>query len=332
MRLALAFLALLLPAPGAGADADSSRANIPAYRAAVPVMGQIRLSGSPADRRLIEALESGFASHHPDVRFSERLHGPESTLAAVYTDVADIAFMAREIREPMERMAFEWVKLAKPFSVEIANAGFAIDRPAHQLAVYVHQDNPLQALSLPVLEAIFGARPTRGVRKLESWGELGLTGDWRERPIKVFGPELDSIDALFFRRTVMHDSRKWNPGYREFASADALFDALRKEPTGIAFAPFVFHHPDLRVLPLSARENGTYYAPNRETVIARTYPLTRSLTVIFHRPPRESAPPAVAAFVRFLLSAEGQAIIESESCYLPLDGETIAAQLRRLGT
>ena len=56
------------------------------------------------------------------------------------------------------------------------------------LAVYVHRDNPIKQLSLAQVEAIFGKSRRRGFRQnVATWGQLGLTGDWANRPIQLYG-------------------------------------------------------------------------------------------------------------------------------------------------
>ncbi len=319
----------ILVAIGTGGRVGDTTEILPAYRVGSEVSGEIRVSGSPDDAGLIEAWQSGFGRHHPNVRFSNRLHGPESTIAAVYTGVADIALMAREIREPMERMAFEWVKLTRPFAVEVANAGFDAARPAAQLAVYVHPDNPIESLSLTALDAIYGAEHKRADRNVRTWGGVGLDGQWANRPIRVMGPPLDSVATLFFRRLVLQDSRKWNPDYREFADDGAMLAALAAEPSGIAFAPSI-ERPGVRIVPLSSEDGEPAYTPDRETVSSRSYPLTRVVSVVLYRKDGDALEDRLREFLRFVLSADGQDMVERQGVSVPLSAADARRQRERL--
>jgi phosphate transport system substrate-binding protein len=83
---------------------------------ATAVAGEIRIWGSPADQRHIEALGAGLFPPATGRARACTYRGPESTIAGVYTGVADIAVMARELREPMERMAFEEASSPSPSS------------------------------------------------------------------------------------------------------------------------------------------------------------------------------------------------------------------------
>jgi len=67
--------------------------------------------------------------------------------------------------------------------------------------VVVHRDNPLAQLTMKQLDGIFGSeraggwegtswRPGRArgpEQNIRTWGQLGLTGDWKDKPIHVYG-------------------------------------------------------------------------------------------------------------------------------------------------
>ena len=301
------------------------------YRPEQQVSGVIRIWGSLPDGWLIEHLEMGFRRLHPSVTFVETLHGPESTFAGVYTDVADLAFMAREMRVPMETMAFEWVHHYPAFEVEIANAGLGSQRPGVSLAVFVHKSNPLNRLTFEQLDGIFGAEHLRGGRNIRRWGDLVGESGWRDRPIHVYGPALDEVAALFIRARVLQDSRKWNPSYHEIlAGWGAILDSLARDPDGIAFAPVVPGNERDKPVALSVTDDGVFYPLTSQTIVARTYPLTRVITVAADRKPGQPLEPKIREFLRYILSREGQEAVAGDRAYLPLSAECAQTQLQRL--
>lgn len=309
--------------------------DVPVYHPQARVIGTLEVSGSPDDGWLIEELAAGFRKYQPGVRVHAALHGPESTFAAVYMDVADVAFMAREIRVPLETMGFEWVHHYPPFEIAIANAGLGADhgvaRPAVDLAFFVNEANPLSCVTLQQLDDILGADHRRGGNNIRRWGEVGLGGAWAGRAIHVYGLEPTNTSVIFVRQSVLDGSRKWNPGYRIVPGAwSELLATLARDPDGIAFAPPLPGNQGVKALRVAASSQSSCYPLTARTVEARTYPLIRTVDVALDRAPGTPIKPQAKEFLRFILSREGQRIIVSDGAYLPLSATALEQQLRRL--
>jgi phosphate transport system substrate-binding protein len=309
--------------------------DLPAYRPQARVSGTIRVWGSPEDGWLIEELEAAFRKYQPQARFEDTLHGPESTFGAVYMDVADVAFMAREIRVPLETMGFEWVHHYPPFEVEIANAGLGVvhgaDRPAVDLALFVNRTNPLSCLTLQQLDDVFAADHRLGGSNIRRWGQLRLDGAWALRSIHPYGLAPGSISSVYVRSAVLGGSRKWNPHYRAVAGGwSEVLESVARDPGAIAFAPPVPGNVGVKALRLAVSQGSPCYALTAQTAEAHTYPLVRTIDVALDRPPGTRLAPKVKEFLDFILSREGQRIIVSDGAYLPLDAATLRQQRQRL--
>jgi phosphate transport system substrate-binding protein len=318
-----------------GVVSPGQAGDLPLYHPEAQVGGTIGVWGSPQDGWLIEELEAGFRWYQPRVRFQKTLHGPESSFAAVYMDVADVAFMAREIRVPLEAMGFEWVHHYPPFEVEIANAGLdgarGADRTEVELAFFVNKSNPLSCVTLQQLDDILAADHRRGGDNIRRWGGVGLGGRWARRPIHVYGPGLQDFSSVFIRRSVLGGSRKWNPGYRIVVGGwSELLESLARDPDGIGFAPPRPGNQGVKPLSVAAGAQTPCYPLTAHTVEARTYPLTRTIDVALDRAPGAPMEPKVREFLRFILSRDGQRIIVSDGAYLPLSATSMRQQLRRL--
>lgn len=293
--------------------------------------GTVRISGNPADKSLLDQLQKAFSEQYPGVNFTQSMHGPESTMAGVYTGTADLAFMSREMREPLERMAFEWARLDKPFAFEFANASLTSDRYSTQLGVFVHQSNPLEKLDLSELDGIFGAEHRRGDRNFRAWGELGLSEEWQARRIHVYGPPVNSVQALHFRSVVLENSRKWNPDYLPSdVEGAAVIARLAKDSHGIAYAPVRDANSEVKQIALAKQKDVAYVTATTETVTSRQWPLSRSVWVVSSHTKNEPMTPPVRAFAEYLLSDAAQRLIEMEGGYLPLSAEARYEQRSRL--
>jgi phosphate transport system substrate-binding protein len=78
---------------------------------------------------------------------------------------------------------------------------------------------------------------------------------------------------------------------------------------------------------LATGEDAMPVLPTADAITAGTYPLARTVYVYVNRKPKAAVPVKVAAFLEFIVSPEGQAIVARTGGYLPLSPEE-AAQAR----
>jgi phosphate transport system substrate-binding protein len=320
----------LFAATAAAGSPAGAAADLPAYRPAQAVQGIVRIWGAPADAGLIAAWGRGFHALQPGATVTATLHGPESAMMGVYTGVAEVALMGREMRQPAEFMAFTWAWRYPPTSIEVANASARSSRGFASLAVLVAADNPLARLTLAQLDGVFGAEHRRGSTELRTWGDLGLTGAWRDRPIHVLGPPIDSVPALFFRQTVLSGSYKWNGGLVEMADERARMEAVARDDAAITYGSLASAPPGLKAVPLAATADSEAVALTAASVAARTYPLTRVVTLVLNRAPGAPIDPKTKEFLRYVLSAEGQAEVARDGRYVPLSAASVRAELKKI--
>jgi len=311
-------------------------------------LGQIRVWGGPADAELLRAWAEGFHRVQPGMEVKLTLHGPESAMMGVYTGAADLALMGREMRLPAETMAFTWVWRYAPTVIEVANAGLGANRPNGPLRVWANRSNPLTGLTMAQLDAIYGAECKRGGKPVKTWGDLGLNGEWAGRPVHIYGPAIDSVSGLFFRQAVLQGSYKWNPAVKELADDRAVVGAVAGDVDGIGYGAAGSGESGVtaesgvsqRVGPArrslgEGGDNARHLSIagvelSEANLVNRRYPLGRVVTVVINRKPDTAIEPKTREFLRYVLSAEGQAAIASHGPCLPLSAEQVAAQLENL--
>ena len=358
-RLTLALTLAGLLAAGASAAEPStadSLAALPTYVAAPQVSGVIRTSGSEL-AGLLALWEADFTRLQPGVRFENHLQSGDAAIGALESGSADVAVNGRE------PVLTEFLSFAEvfgndgPFQVAVATG--SADKLGRTWAevIYVNRQNPLAHLTLAQLDGVFGAERSGGYRgykwttrlargpehNIRTWGQLGLTGKWAKAPIHTYGYAPTGM-SNFFELTVFHGGTKWNPNYRQYVEAsakqatdrasgtDQMLDDLEADPLGIAWAGLAHGQgrAKVKVLALAAEAGGPFVAPSRETVGARTYPLTRSIFMQMNRPPGAPLPPPLEAFLRYVLSREGQAQVRAQGDYLPLTTAELERQRKTL--
>lgn len=350
--LVAALIALPLAArPAAAAPPAASPEIAQAIGALAPyapgerVAGALRLWGHGSFKRdfmgsLVNAWIAEFGRHQPGVRFDYRMYGTASAVGALYTGAGDIAILGEEI-SPAAARAFLRAKGYAHTAIAIATGSVDVNYHDYAHMIFVHRDNPLTALSLPQLAAIFGTGDRGGPAPIRHWDALGLGGTFAGRRIRPHGWKTDVDFALFFRERVLADSHRWNVDIAEYEHAQhadgrpydhgqRIVDAVAADPFAIGISNVRYARPEVKALPLAWRDGGPAYAPVPANLIAQRYPLTRIIPAIVDRPPGQPLAPAVREFLRFLLSREGQAILVAESGYLPLGRAFVDAQQETL--
>jgi phosphate transport system substrate-binding protein len=205
---------------------------------------------------------------------------------------------------------------------------------------------------------LFTARYARGPESnIRRWGQLGLRGEYAEKEIQTYGYVAPGF-ATSFERLVMHWSVKWNPNFREYVemkeatndangkavSSQRMYEALEKDRYGIGWGALMHVNgtcvnPDgskcpgyrgLKVIALSKSADGPAIPLTADNVRNRSYPLIRDAYIYVNKPPGRPMDPKVREFIRFVLSREGQQIIQKAGIYSPIPAATIREQLKKL--
>jgi phosphate transport system substrate-binding protein len=201
---------------------------LPKYQPKEKVSGVLRFWGSNyiSDGYLGAYWEAAFKRFQPGVSLEFNM---KTTLAAVPSlvfRVSDIG-IGRKITFS-EQELFERYKDQPSTEVELAPGSYDVPGWQPGYGIVVHKDNPITQLTMKQLDGIFGAernggwegtswRPNwaRGPEgNIRTWGQLGLKGEWADKPINVYGLNLRYHQASEISDTVLKGSDKWNEHLR----------------------------------------------------------------------------------------------------------------------
>jgi hypothetical protein len=107
---------------------------------------------------------------------------------------------------------------------------------ADALAIYVNKDNPILCLTLQQLDQIFSStRQGSGSRSIDTWGDIGMTGEWATKLISIYGRNSLSGTYEFFKKTVLYggdykEGVKQQPGSAEVVRALLTTNSLSAIP------------------------------------------------------------------------------------------------------
>ncbi|PMS28850.1 phosphate ABC transporter substrate-binding protein [Paraburkholderia rhynchosiae] len=294
-------------------------AHLAVYRPVAGLHGAIDSVGSDGMKSLMDAWIDGFTQVQPAVRKGDRwehlgtLNGFHALLAG---DTA-MAPMGRELW-PDERAVYAQIRHAAPLEIRVARGGFNTPQRTTAQAIFVHPDNPLKGITLAQLASILRRNP--GVTR---WGQLGLTGDWADRPITIYIPPRVAPNAMSMQIMVLAGGA-WNNAVHE-GSIDDTARAIAADPGALGFGGLEEGGPGLKTLTVARRAGEPFYALDADNAASGRYPLTRYMYIRLNRP----LTPPVKAFLRYILSRDGQEPVRY-SAYFPLSAAEVREELAKL--
>jgi phosphate transport system substrate-binding protein len=299
---------------------------------------------------LMKSWEAGFRKYQPNVYFEDTLKGTATAQFGLQVNVADLAVSTRRIF-PYEYYGIYRRSQLCPVEIVVATGSYDVPGRSTALGIFVNKDNPLSRLTLKQLDGIYGDQRTGGWQGLEwvtqvartrkenirTWGQLGLTGAWADKPIHVYGPPgLFPGGVSYFQSKVMGGADTWSPDLQEFNDRRLMMAVLSKDPYGIAYAPIAYKTAQVKALALGETQDGPYVALTKANVANHTYPLAR-LAYIYFAPDRPNGDPAepkvdpkVKEFLRYILSRQGQRDVRRQGDFLPLTEQVAREQLKKL--
>lgn len=299
------------------------------FFAAKAMAGEITCAGADTMQAIAQSWADAFNRTHPGgaaVDSGTKLSAEGFDL--LLQGKADCVTYVRE-PFPAELKAYREKFGADPLVLTVAGGSYATKSGTHAIAIYVNAVNPLTKLSLTELQAVLSQKT------VTRWGQLGLTGEWADRPIHAYGMPRrrgtgNPPGIVNFIEQRALGGRELRDDIRETA-LDDIVRRIAGDPDGIGFSGFAFAAPGAKTLALAETAAGPYYAGTPAEVANRLYPLSRSLYLMI-RPAeggRLSGPQR--DFLRGVLAEEGQRIVAADRMgFLPLDAAQTARSLAAL--
>ena len=281
--------------------------------------GNLSSVGSDTLNNLMTLWAEGFKNQYPNVKIEIEGKGSGTAPPALIKGTAQIGPMSREMKSS-EVDAFEAAFGYGPTKIRVA-----IDA----LAVYVHKDNPLEHLTLDQVDAIFSKTLKCGHADfIRTWGGTGLSGEWADKPISIYGRNSASGTYGYFKEHALcggdyRDEVKEQPG------SASVVQGVTEDLLGIGYSGIGYKTSGVKTLALATKAGGQYFSTDVETVLAGDYPLARFLMLYVNKAPNKPLDPLVREFVRFVLSREGQQIVVKDG-YLPISATLASGELARL--
>ena len=297
--------AALAAASIAGAVFAASKVDpdLPVYEPVSGVSGNLDSIGSDTLNNLMTLWAESFQAIYPNVHIQIEGKGSSTAPPALIEGTAQLGPMSRAMKSS-EIDKFEARAGYKPFQV-----GVALDA----LAVFVHKDNPIDNMSLKELDGIFSSTYKRGGDPIDTWGDLGLEGDWASRSISTYGRNSASGTYGFYKDVALLKG-DFKSSVKEQPGSSAVVQGISSDVYGIGYSGIGYKTSGVKILNLST-EGDNYYEATLENCITGDYPLARLLYIYINKNPVEKLDTLTLEFLKFVLSRQGQEIVVKDGYY-----------------
>ncbi|HSB62353.1 MAG TPA: PstS family phosphate ABC transporter substrate-binding protein [Vicinamibacteria bacterium] len=283
------------------------------------VSGNVNSVGSDTMNNLMTLWAEAFLKSYPNVKVQVEGKGSSTAPPALISGTAQFGPMSRAMRGT-EVDQFEGKYGYKPTQLRTAYDA---------LAVYVNKDNPLEKLTLAQVDAVFSKTRRRGYKQnVTTWGQLGLGGDWANRPISLYGRNSASGTYGFFKEHSLGNG-DYKDTVKEQPGSASVVQGVTEDRYGIGYSGIGYKTSGVKVVALADKEGGAYSGGSYEDVKSGRYPLNRFLFVYINRPPGKPLDPVVKEFCKLIFSKEGQEVVVKDG-YLPLPADIAKQELARL--
>lgn len=292
---------------------------LPDYTKASGVSGNISSVGSDTLNNLMTLWAETFKKQYPNVNIQIQGAGSSTAPTALQQGTSNMGPMSRMMKSE-EIQAFEKKYGYKPTAVPVA---------VDALLVFVHKDNPIKRLTMPMVDAVFSSTRKCGYTKdIKNWGDLGLSGPWAKRDLQIYGRNSVSGTYGYFKEHALCKG-DFKTSVNEQPGSASVVQSVTTSINGIGYSGIGYKTSGVRALPLEGADGGVY-EPTEKNALSGKYPLARYLYVYVNKAPNKPLAPLEAEFFKMVLSKQGQQVVEKDG-YIPLPSADVAKVRARLG-
>jgi phosphate transport system substrate-binding protein len=296
---------------------------LPSYvpRSDIELSGHFKGAASDVLAVLTQKWVAAFQKYHPKVTLD--VPAPYAgSLGALELIKGDLQFVmvSRELK-PTDISGFAEKFGYPPFSAPISGGTYRHFGFLDAMAFFVHPDNPLKQLTFDQIDAIYSTTHHRGGAAITTWGQLGLTGEWADKPIHVWGVKPWNGFEEFIRQRALSVGNKrgeWRTDINFTETVFPIYPAVAADRYAVGYAGLAYIGDNVKLLNLVPPAGGPALAPGYNEVIQASYPLCRLVFFNTNKRPGQPLDPVLAEFLKFILSREGQQVILDQAIFIPL--------------
>jgi len=287
------------------------------YESTSGVTGNLNSIGSDTLNNLMTLWAEGFKAIYPNVNIQIEGKGSSTAPVALIEGTAQLGPMSRALKSS------EIDEFEKKFGYKPTEIKVAIDA----LAIYAHKDNPVKGLTMAQVDGAFSSTLKSGFPDIIKWGQIGLTGEWADKAISLYGRNSASGTYGFFKDEALLKG-DFKTAVKEQPGSSAVVQGVGSDLAGLGYSGVGYKTSEVKFVPLG-KEESTFFAPNLENCLSGDYPLARFLYIYINKDPNKPADKLTAEFLKFVVSKAGQEVVVKDG-YFPMPATVAAEEVGKL--
>ncbi|RLC72238.1 MAG: hypothetical protein DRI26_03385 [Chloroflexi bacterium] len=267
---------------------------------------QIQQKGSDTLLVLAQNWAEAYMSKNKNVEIVVSGGGSGTGISALINKQIDIADASRQMKEKEKDAAAQ--AGVNPIEWKVALDG---------ISIIVNKENDVNELSYEQLRGIYNG-------SIVNWSEVGSP----DATIVTYGRQSTSGTYVYFNEEVLKED-DYRADMNQMAGNADIVEAVINDPSGIGYVGVAYAEArknELKIVSVKLKATSTAFQPTVENIADGKYPISRYLYVYTDGIPKG----AVRDYLKFILSTEGQSIVESVG-YIPLPSSILTEQINKLG-
>ncbi len=294
-------------------------ADIPVYKRTSGVSGNLSSVGSDTLANLMTLWAEEYKRLYPNVNIQIQAAGSSTAPPALTEATSNLGPMSRKMKAK-ELQKFEEKYGYKPTPIRVA---------LDALAVFVNKDNPIKGLTIPQVDAIFSSTRKCGYKHdVKTWGDLGLTGAWKNRKIQLYGRNSVSGTYGYFKKKALCKG-DYKSAVNEQPGSASVVQSITSSLNGIGYSGIGYKTSGVRTVPLTKKPGKPFIEATNDNAINGKYPLARFLYIYVNKQPNKPLAPLEREFIKMVLSRVGQQVVVKDG-YIPLPSKVVEKELAKL--
>ena len=311
-------LAIALTAGAALAQQVKLDPDLARYKAVSGVSGNISSVGSDTLNNLMTHWAESFQKFYPNAKVQIEGKGSSTAPPALISGTAQLGPMSREMKGT-ELDAFEKKYGYKPTPIRTS---------VDALALFVNKDNPIKCLSFKQVDGMFSKSRRQGGEDITTWGQLGLTGEWANKPISLYGRNSASGTYGFFKEHTLKNG-DFKDTVKEQPGSAAVVQGATVDRYAVGYSGIGYATAGVRAVPLSEKDGAKCVEATADNSYSGSYPLARFLYVYVNKAPGKPLDPLTREFAKLILTREGQEGVLKDG-YFPIPATIAKEELNKI--